>query len=95
MFCPQVLWDEKSTYYDHEEYLINGQFLDMYLIPEGSSLESFSSASVDAKVPYSRINLTTDTVFEATINHMVRPIVLGDCTTNEWQHQTIVSRGRT
>lgn len=77
VFCPQVLWDEKNTYYDHSYYLINRQFLDMYLIPPGSSIESFTSASVDAKVPYSRLNLTTDTPFEATINHMVRPIVLG------------------
>ncbi|CAM9275351.1 unnamed protein product [Ectocarpus fasciculatus] len=66
-----ILWDEKDTYYDHSYYLINRQFLDMYLIPEGSSIESFTSASVDAKVPYSRINLTSDTDFEATINHMV------------------------
>ncbi|CAN0024019.1 unnamed protein product, partial [Ectocarpus sp. 12 AP-2014] len=66
-----VLWDEKGDFYDHSYYLINRQFLDMYLIPPGSSIESFTSASVDAKVPYSRLNLTTDTAFEATINHMV------------------------
>ncbi|CBJ30298.1 similar to neural precursor cell expressed, developmentally down-regulated 4-like [Ectocarpus siliculosus] len=66
-----VLWDEKDTFYDHSYYLINRQFLDMYLIPPDSSIESFTSASVDAKVPYSRLNLTTDTAFEATINHMV------------------------
>lgn len=44
----------------------------MYLLEPGAPLESHEGRSVDAKVPYARLNLTTNTEFEAKINHMVR-----------------------
>lgn len=77
----QVLWEEKGEYYDHTLYPINQQFLDVYLLEADMPLELFEGKSVDAKVPYARVNVTTDTSFEAKINHMVGGVGVPNRTT--------------
>lgn len=43
----------------------------MYFVDVDKGVEYEGDRSVDAKVPYSRVNLTDGTAFEAKINHMV------------------------
>ncbi|CAN0057409.1 unnamed protein product [Scytosiphon promiscuus] len=66
-----VLWFEGEELYDHEYYGRNQQFLDMYLLVPDTPFELFEGRSIDAKVPYKRLNMTTASAFEVQINHMV------------------------
>ncbi|CAM9891591.1 unnamed protein product [Scytosiphon promiscuus] len=66
-----LLWPDGVESYNHEYYLINTQFINMYFIDVDGDVYYEGDRTVDAKVPYSRVNLTSGTAFEAKINHMV------------------------
>lgn len=67
----QLLWEDGEDSYDHEYFGIYTQFINMYFIDVDGVVNYEGDRTVDAKVPYSRINMTDDTPFDAKINHMV------------------------
>lgn len=56
---------------EFDEYAVNDQDVQMYFIDVDESAANIGEAVVDAKVPYARVNLTTDETFVSTMNHMV------------------------
>ena len=65
-----MLWDE-GIEDEFDDATINNQFVTMYFIDVDDPIDnSTAQPIVDAKVPYARINLTTDLPFEARVNHM-------------------------
>lgn len=69
-FFRQMLWDEALE--DEFAYVnVNQQDVQVYFINVDEEVENLGEEIVDAKIPYARVNVTTDTTFVATTNHMV------------------------
>lgn len=65
-----MLWDERlEEQFDLSS--VNSQDVQMFFFDVDESAETFGLRDVDAKVPYARINITTNEVFVTTLNHMV------------------------
>lgn len=65
------MWYEQPDTYDFDAYPINTQFVDMFFIDVETDPASLGDLSVDVRVPYSRVNLTTGEEFTTAVNHMV------------------------
>ena len=68
----QFLWDE-DPYHNYEitDFKINTQFVKVFFIDIDKDVKTIGEEILDAKLPYDRINITTDEGFVITKNHMV------------------------
>ncbi|CAM9668302.1 unnamed protein product [Ascophyllum nodosum] len=66
------LWDE-DPYHNYEitDFKINTQFVKVFFIDIDKDVKTIGEEILDAKLPYDRINITTDEGFVITKNHMV------------------------
>ena len=68
----QFLWDEDPyENYDITEVNVNTQFVNVFFIDIDKDVKAIGEEILDAKLPYDRINITTDEGFVMTKNHMV------------------------
>ena len=77
------MWEEDPDGdYDIGKDNINTQFVKVFFIDIDKDVEAIGEEIVDAKLPYDRIQLTTNETFVVTQNHMVGLCLVAkrDCT---------------